>query len=203
MREASAVKAMGHAQPATPSMSPEAGSSPDFTRPLADFYRLAELPLPRIECIRGADMPEPYRALLVHENDMTPTLERHYGARIHLKVLRSVQRDGFYFREVVLHLDGSEQPVEFGANKVTLRLFPTAARELILGEHVPLGTILEDFKIAHTCHPSAYLRLGSDDLISQSLGLSGPQALYGRRNTLRDPQGRVLSEVVEILAPRS
>jgi chorismate-pyruvate lyase len=175
--------------------------APDFTRPLADFYRLAGLPLPRIEAVDPSSMPEPQRTLLVHENDMTPTLEHHHGARIHLEVLRSVQQDGFYFREVVLHLDGSDKPVEFGANKVTLDLFPRAARELILGEHVPLGTILADFKIVHTCHPSAYLRVGSDELISRSLGLASPQALYGRRNTLRDPQGRVLSEVIEILAP--
>lgn len=174
---------------------------PDFTRPLADLYRLADLPLPRITSVDPAAMPEPQRTLLVHANDMTPTLERHYGARIHLEVLRSVQQDGFYFREVVLHLDGSERAVEFGANKVTLNLFPADARRLILGERVPLGTILEDFNIAHTCHPSAYLRVGSDDLISESLGLAGSHELYGRRNTLRDPEGRVLSEVVEILAP--
>jgi chorismate-pyruvate lyase len=182
-------------------MSPEAGSSPEFTRPLADFYRLAELTLPSIQAVKPDSMPETARRLLVHENDMTPTLERFHGARIHLKVLRSVQQDGFYFREVVLCLDGSERPVEFGANKVNLSLFPAGARELILGEHVPLGTILEDFKIAHTCHPSAYLRVGSDDLISESLGLVGQPELYGRRNTLRDSQGQVLSEVVEILAP--
>jgi chorismate-pyruvate lyase len=175
--------------------------NPDPAYPLCDFYHLAGKTLPQIESIRDGVMPEPYRSLLVHENDMTPTLEMHHGSRIHLRVLRSVRRDKFYFREVVLVLDGSERPVEFGANKVSLNLFPPEARELILAEYVPLGSILADFRIEHTCHPSAYLELVSDELIGSELKLDGPQRLYGRRNTLTDPLGRILSEVVEILAP--
>jgi chorismate-pyruvate lyase len=175
--------------------------NPDPSYPLCDFYRIAAKTLPRIESIRADAMPEPYRSLLVHENDMTPTLEQHHRARIHLRVLRSEQRGKFYFREVVLVLDGSEKPVEFGANKVSLTLFPPEARELILAEYVPLGSILADFRIEHTCHPSAYLELFSDELIGNELKLGLPRRLYGRRNTLTDPRGRILSEVVEILAP--
>jgi chorismate-pyruvate lyase len=175
--------------------------NPDPAYPLCDFYHFAGKVLPRIESIRGDAMPEPYRSLLVHDNDMTPTLEQHHGARIHLRVLRSERRDRFYFREVVLVLDGSEKPVEFGANKVSLNLFPPEARELILAEYVPLGSILAEFQIEHTCHPSAYLELVSDELIGSELKLDVPQRLYGRRNTLTDSRGRILSEVVEILAP--
>ena len=144
-------------------------------------------------------MPEPYRTLLVHENDMTPTLERHHGARIHLQVLRSERNGSDYHREVVLRLDGSDTPVEFGANRVALDLFPDAARELILKEYVPLGSILAQFRIVHTCHPSAYLRITADALIGRELGVPEGTALYGRRNTLRNPQGRSLSDIVEIL----
>lgn len=181
--------------------SPATAINPDPAHPLCDFYRHAGLPLPLIERIDGPAMPEPHRTLLVHINDMTPTLERHHGNRIHLKVLRSLQRDGFYFREVVLHLDGSNRPVEFGANKVNLELYPAAAREVILGEHVPLGTILGEFNITHTCHPSAYLRVHPDELIAAELNLKEPTLLHGRRNSLVDPQGGVLSEIVEILPP--
>ena len=171
----------------------------DPTHPLRDFYDLAGLPLPRMESIPGVNVPEPSHTLLVHENDMTPTLERHHGSRIHLRVLRSRRQGRFYYREVVLLLDGTEQPVEFGANKVDLQLYPPAAQDLILKEYVPLGSILAQFRIAHTCHPSAYLRIEPDELISRELQLSKPVPLYGRRNTLKNPQGEALSEIVEIL----
>src|SRR5437016_1980426 len=83
-----------------------------FVYPLDDFYARAGLPLPKFERIPGEQVPEPYRSLLVHERDMTPTLEEFHGSGIHLKILRSEQRDDFYFREVALHLNGSETPVE-------------------------------------------------------------------------------------------
>src|SRR5215475_321441 len=95
-----------------------------FVYPLDEFYARAALPLPNIERIQGDKMPEPYRSLLVHERDMTPTLEKFHNSDIHLKILKREQRNEFYFREVVLLLNGSDMPVEFGANKVSLALFP-------------------------------------------------------------------------------
>ena len=180
-------------------MSTPHPTPPDFTQPLAAFYAQAGLPLPRIQRINGADLPEPYRTLLVHENDMTPTLEAHHGSRIHLRVLRSERHGSHYHREVVLLLDNSNQPVEFGANRVALDLYPTEAQELILNEYVPLGSILAQFNIVHTCHPSAYLCITADALISRELQVQKERTLYGRRNTLRDPRGQVLSEILEIL----
>jgi hypothetical protein len=180
-------------------MIPPSSTPPDFTQPLAAFYAQAGLPLPRIQRINGADMPEPYRTLLVHENDMTPTLEAHHGSPIHLRVLRSERHGDHYHREVVLLLDHSNLPVEFGANRVALDLYPREAQELILSEYVPLGSILARFRIAHTCHPSAYLCITADALMSRELRVPKERTLYGRRNTLRDPQGRVLSDILEIL----
>ena len=176
-----------------------ASADADYTQPLATFYARADLPVPRIERIPGNEMPEPFRSLLVHKNDMTPTLEQHHGTQIHLRVLRSERHGNHYHREVVLVLDGSNRPVEFGANRVNLELYPQDAQDLILKEYVPLGSILARFKIIHSCHPSAYLRITADSLIASELGAEVGQTLYGRRNTLKDPQGRVLSEILEIL----
>jgi hypothetical protein len=169
--------------------------------PLDLFYARANLPLPPIEAIDGHAVPEPYRKLLVHRDDMTPTLEAFYGQTLHLQVLSRDHQGDFYFREVVLLTDTGEQPVEFGANRIRLDLFPPDARKLILEEREPLGHILRDFAVWHTCHPNAFLRVASDHLINRALRLSGAQVLYGRQNQLLDPQGRLLSEVVEILRP--
>ena len=170
-----------------------------YVYPLDALYTRAGLPLPQIEKVTPDEMPEPYRSLLVHERDMTPTLEKFHGSDIHLKILKREQRGDFYFREVALLLDGSDVPVEFGANKVSLLLFPPKARQLILEERLPLGTILKECGIAHGTVAKAYFQVVADQLISSVLGVNSGSTLYGRKATINDSQKRPLSEVVEIL----
>jgi len=172
-----------------------------YVYPLDDFYARAGLPLPAIERIQGPEMPEPYRSLLVHENDMTPTLEGFHKSEIHLRTLSSEQRGDFYFREVALQLIGTERPVEFGANKVSLVLFPFKARQLILEERLPLGRILKECQIAHSTVAKAFFRVQPDGLIKEVLGITQATLLYGRKATILDSQKRPLSEIVEILPP--
>ena len=169
--------------------------------PLDEFYANAGRALPKIEVLDGIAVPEPYRQLLVHEGDMTPTLEKFYGATIHLEVRRREKRGNFYFREVVLLTDDSEKRVEFGAIKIFLELFPLAARNDILAERLPLGSILAKYKIEHTSRPKAFLKIQSDDFINRALGINGKQVLYGRRNTLSNIEGKAIAEIVEILPP--
>jgi hypothetical protein len=170
-----------------------------FVYPLDEFYVRAGMPLPQVERIQGEEMPEPYRSLLVHDHDMTPTLENFHGTRIHLRILSREQRGDQYFRQVALHLDGTEQPVEFGANKLNLSLFPAKARQSILEEHLPLGRILKDCDIGHSTLAKAFFQITPDELIGSVLGLTGKAVLYGRKATIFDPQKRPLSEIVEIL----
>jgi hypothetical protein len=172
-----------------------------YVYPLDDFYARAGLSLPGIERVASEEIPEPYRSLLVHERDMTPTLEKFHGSDIHLRILKREQRGESYFREVVLLLDGSELPVEFGANKVSLVLFPPKARQLILEERVPLGRILRECEIAHSTAAKAYFRVVPDELIRSVLRLETQVTLYGRKATIFDAQKRPLSEIVEILPP--
>jgi chorismate-pyruvate lyase len=167
--------------------------------PLDDFYARSKLPLPRIERITGDEVPEPYHSLLVHDRDMTPTLEKFHGSNIHLEILNRQERGDFYFREVVLWLDDTPRPVEFGANKVNLALFPPRARQYILEERLPLGRILKECEIQHMTTAKAFLRVHSDELITRVLRLAEPCVLYGRRAAILDSQKRPLSEVVEIL----
>lgn len=180
---------------------PNMGAVTGIIHPLDAFYAEAGLHLPPYTQIDAQVVPEPFSTLLVHRNDMTPTLEKFHRQSIHLRVLRSWRKAGEYFREVILLLDGSDQPVEFGASKMNLDLFPQVVRDQILSELRPLGHILEEHKVPHRSEPSGFLRFASDPLINSSLKLSGAQVLYGRRNTLLNPQGRPLAEVVEILPP--
>ncbi|MFN3409525.1 MAG: hypothetical protein ACK45B_11065 [Limisphaerales bacterium] len=169
--------------------------------PLSEFYARTSLALPRMELISGNAVPEPYRTLLVHERDMTSTLERFHGGDIYIRALSREQRGREYFREVVLHRAGDDAPVEFGANCVSLERFSPEARWMILQEKVPLGRILKDHGIAHTTRPLAFFRVTPDDAIRAALKLADATVLFGRQAVICDAAGQRLSQVVEILPP--
>jgi chorismate-pyruvate lyase len=175
--------------------------STSIAHPLDEFYARSGLNLPPLDQVDGEAVPEPYKSLLVHERDMTSTLESFHKASIHLRLVSRQQRGDEYFREVVLMLDGSEKPVEFGAIKIHLDRFPEPARDEILREQFPLGSILKNFAIEYQSRPKAFLRVASDQTINGLFGLNGAHLLYGRRNTLLNPAGEPLAEIVEILPP--
>jgi chorismate-pyruvate lyase len=175
----------------------------DAAKPLLDFYQRGGVAPPELLPIDGEDMPEPFRKLLVHADDMTPTLEHFHGSRIHLRMVNREVTEAAYTREVILEAGEGNQPVEFGAIAIHLEQFPEAARELILGESVPLGTILADHTILHQSCPQAYFRVNSDPLITEALGLPDSTELYGRCNIHRNLNGNHLAEIVEILPPAS
>ena len=173
----------------------------ESARPLLDFYQRGGVEPPELLPIDGSAMPEPYRSLLVHDGDMTPTLEKYHKDRIHLRLLTRETTESAYNREVILEAGEANNPVEFGAIAIHLEHFPEATHELILGESVPLGTILEDYNILHQSCPQAYFQVQSDPLITEAFGLNESTGLYGRCNIHRDPEGNHLAEIVEILPP--
>lgn len=188
----------GRAEP-LPAIPGDSGNNPLF--PLDEFYRRERRPLPRIDLLSGAAMPEPYRSLLVHDRDMTPTLEKHHHCDIHIEVWGRERSGEDYWREVVLRLDRNQQAVEFGANRINLGLFSRHERQLILDEYLPLGRILNQRDLPHSGGPRAFLRIEADDLMGRAFGIRAGAVLYGRRNTIVDREGRPLSEIVEILPP--
>lgn len=169
--------------------------------PLNEFYARAREALPAFETIPGGELPEPYRTLLYHDRDMTPTLEAYHRADIHIEVLGRERRGEEYFREVILRRDHDDQAVEFGANRIALDRLPAVIRRLVLQEYLPFGHILKAHEFPHSGQPTAYFRIVTDPLMNRAFGLTGRRVVYGRRNTLRDAAGRPLSDVVEILPP--
>ena len=187
-------------QPETSIAEAETGTV--LTHPLDEFYRLAKRPLPCIERVDGAALPEPYRSLLLHERDMTSTLGQFHGDDIGLKVLHRHNGGDTFFREVLLLAKRGRRTVEYGAIKIHLGQFPGPARDAITGAAAPLGQLLHDYSIGHLSRPSGFLRVECDDYIGGLFGLGDRPVLFGRRNTLYDATGkRCLAEIVEILPP--
>ncbi|MCI0620096.1 MAG: hypothetical protein L0387_00195 [Acidobacteria bacterium] len=176
-------------------------ASANLLDPLDQFYVEAGLPLPLAVEVDGGSIPSPYRSLLVHQRDMTPTLEAAYQQRIHLRLLKRRVREDVVLRQVVLVLDGDERPVEFGAIRIQLKHLPAEARQSVLEARLPLGRVLQDFGVEHRSRPLTYFQVEADRWVGEALRLVGVQRLYGRRNRLVMPSNEILAEVVEILPP--
>jgi len=176
-------------------------TSLDLLYPLNEFYEQAGLAVPSVTRINGREMPEPYRRLLVHDRDMTPTLEAAYDRKMNLRVLKYALDHEVFSRQILLTPEGTDTPVVFGAIKIYLDEFPAVARELVLERRLPLGTILETQSIKHLSRPDAFFEVEADAQICEALGITGPVKLYGRRNVLGNATGRKLAQVLEILPP--
>lgn len=189
--------------PAKTNATDGTGSAPSRLeiQPLDEFYLRGKRPLLEYKLIEGTAMPEPYRSLLVHQRDMTRTLESFHRDSIHLHVI-SRRRDGdSYWRESLLLLDGNQKAIEYGAIKIHLGNVPEPGRSLILEEHLPLGGILNSAGLRYNSQPSAYFHCTADAFIGEAFATPRGGELYGRQNTLRLTDGKLVAEIIEILPP--
>ena len=175
--------------------------SAGLLHPLSHFCWKSGHPLPPHELIDGAAMPEPYRTLLVHEGDMTSRLEEFYGASMTLRVLQRELEEHACRREVLLCVEGSGLPVEYGAIEINLAAFSEELRGLILAGRQPLGGLLNHHAIRYRSEPRAFLKLAPDSAMDAHFDLEGAHPLYGRCNVLIGENDVTLAHIVEVLRP--
>jgi chorismate-pyruvate lyase len=180
--------------------TPLVRSCPTFLNLLGQFYAALPEPLSlEAVLVAPAVIPEPYRRLLVHANDMTSTLERFYGEQVELSVLHRWVDDDILSRHIVLIGAQSRRPVEYGAIRIHLPAMDETARQKVLECRLPLGGILKSQGVAHKGCPGGFFTVQANDLIRRALQLQGQPWLYGRCNCLSNAAGRTIAEVVEIL----
>jgi len=167
--------------------------------PISRSYASAGHQLPDIREVDAGEIPQPQQRLLRHERDMTSTLEEFHHGRTLLKVLRQSRLGGVLHREVLLLLEGSMRPVEYGAISIQLGLLHGPVREGILKAHRPLGGLLNRHGVSYSSRPKAFIRVKADRFVADSLGLETAGTLYGRCNALFTQDARVLADIVEIL----
>lgn len=170
--------------------------------PFHYFYEKEGESLPDFRFLRGEEVPYPYRSLLVHTNDMTPTLAAFHHSRLYLEVHEHESNDSFVMRLVTLHAQSNDAPVEYGAIAIQLGgLPPEVAAEVVAGRK-PLGGLLGEYGVEHRGAPVAYFSVPADFHIARALNQAPGETLYGRCNQLLDREGMVFADIVEIL-PRS
>ena len=166
--------------------------------PLDVVYKRAGIDPPSARAVAADEIPLPYRSLLVHENDMTLALERHFGGRIILRPLGVFTRGGSYFRRVLLVQEEAGQPVEMGAIRIELDAFDASLRKAILQNEIPLGGILRDGSVDYRSVPKAFLEITPNPEIMGVFWMRQPSLLYGRRTEMVR-EGRKVGDIVEVL----
>jgi chorismate-pyruvate lyase len=136
--------------------------------------------------------------LLVHENEMTSTLEEHFGGTLTVRVLSSFSRGRSYFRRVLLSLASTGAPVALGAVRLRLDAFRPAVRARIVGGQAPLGRILRTARIAYGSRPAAFLEVTPSAEMMGVFWMTEPRVLYGRRTQVT-LNGARIGDIVEIL----
>lgn len=173
----------------------------DALYPLTFFRQMRCESAPDYTLIDGDEMPEPYRSLLVHGGDMTSRLEAFHGGGIILELLNRERTASAYRREVVLHVEETYLPVEYGAIEIELGAFEPELRAKILEEHLPLGGLLNRFRVKYHSEPRAFFKLGADPEMNRLFGLQADE-FFGRSNELVS-NGIVLARIIEVLRPET
>jgi hypothetical protein len=166
--------------------------------PLDLAYTQAGIPQPKVHEVSPRDIPFPYRTLLVHENDMTLTLERHFGGPVMLRTLSTTTNGGWYLRRVLLVQAYSGRPVEMGAIRLRLNAFKPRLRAQILRNEVPFGRLLRDAGIDFRSHPRVFLEVEPNPEMMGVFWMREPRTLYGRQ-TEAFQGGSKIGDIVEIL----
>jgi chorismate-pyruvate lyase len=166
--------------------------------PLDFVYARSGVQLPQVSAIDPEDIPLPYRSLLVHQTDMTLTLERHFGGRVALRALATFMNGPWYFRRVLLAQEYTGRPVEMGAIRIRIQAFPDRIRKEILRNDVPLGRLLRDGGVNYESRPKTFLSVTPNSEMMGVFWMREPKTLYGRRTEMIQ-NGTKIGDIVEVL----
>lgn len=173
-------------------------SSNGILYPLDFVYARAGVTPPTVERVEPDAIPLPYRSLLVHENDMTVTLEKHFGGRVVLRPLSTFLIGEWYFRRVLLAQEYSGRPVEMGAIRMNLDAFSPAVRKQVLRNEIPLGRILRDSGVDFKSRAKVFLAITPNSEMMGVFWMREPKTLFGRQTEVIYG-GAKIGDIVEVL----
>ncbi|HLN27796.1 MAG TPA: hypothetical protein VK395_08625 [Gemmataceae bacterium] len=156
--------------------------------------------IPEYEIVPEDEVPPPYQALLVHNQHMTVTVEKHHGDLVDVCILARNQVKDSYARKILLALHGSGRIVQFGIVRIHLAYCSEPVRAAILAGKTPLGRILIQHNVLRRIEPTAFLRVIPGAAMMQWFNLERPRMTYGRLAYIHC-EGKPAIELLEIVAP--
>jgi hypothetical protein len=175
-------------------------SAPANALTLVDLFPSFDL-RPRMELVAAAEVPPPYRDLLVHTHHMTVTVEAFHHARVNVRILERYQTDEWYARRILLTKESDDTVVQFGIARIRLQYCSEPVRAAILEGKTPLGRILIENNVLREIVPMAFLRVMPGPAIAEWFGPRlGLVVTYGRLGAIHCDEKPAI-EVLEIVAP--
>jgi len=156
--------------------------------------------VPEYEFVPEDEVPSPYQELLVHDQHMTVTVEKHHGDLVDVCILARSQVKDSYARKILLALHGSGRIVQFGIVRIHLPQCSAPVRAAILAGKTPLGRILIQHNVLRRIEPTAFLRVIPGPAMMQWFSLERPRMTYGRLAYIHC-DGKPAIELLEIVAP--
>ena len=156
--------------------------------------------MPAVEALAADDLPPAVRPLLDHPHHMTVTVEEHYGAAVKVKVIDAIVRGSHYARKIVLQLETTARPVQFGIVHVDLDALSPPVRAEIVAGLTPLGRVLIRHDVLREVRPSGFFQATLTDAMAGWLAAEVGATTYGRLGVIT-AEGRPAVWVAEILAP--
>jgi chorismate-pyruvate lyase len=149
----------------------------------------------------AADVPQPYRRLLAHNEHMTVTVEAFHGSKVDVRVL-ATKRDGdFYSRKIVLTLQSNGKVVQFGIPRLNFALLDADVRREIESQTKPLGRVLIDHNVLREVQLVSLWKVTPGPDLCRLFELPHPQTTYGR-TALIYCNGEPAIELLEIVTPQ-
>jgi chorismate-pyruvate lyase len=176
-----------------------AGDHNSILFPLDAAYAQAGVDGPTARRIHSEDIPDPYRALLVHEGNMTATLEHHFHGAVGLQLLSAVHDGSWFLRRVLLVHESSGRPLAMAAVCMRVDGFTELIQAQIRRGEIPLGRILLTGGVEFTSRPRAFLSFTADPEMMERFSMRESRTLYGRQTELFCLASKI-GDVVEVLA---
>lgn len=150
------------------------------------------------EMVTPDQMPQDYRALLVHQRHMTLVLQGYHSAKPNLFVMER-RRDGdFYSRKIFLTAGNTAPAIELGVVRMNLGYMQELVKREVLAGQTPLGAILVQHNVLRRIEPRWYLRFPAGSAILQWFGYRKDGPFFGRIGTIYC-DGEPAIELLEIV----
>ncbi len=157
------------------------------------------IPAASFKILPGAELPEPAKQLMFHDEDMTSTLARFYDSQICVDKIQSIERGDVYLREVFLRTKRTHKVVEYGVIAIVLDSFDQEQQGVIKADKEPFGGLLHQFKIDFKSAPVCFFNISAEHLMDPTFEELTGSSFFGRFNRLSKTNGQTLAWIMEIL----
>lgn len=178
---------------------PHARPTPDLTTLVELFYpSLADLAT--FERVDAAQLAEPYRQLLAHDEHMTVTVEEFHHSRVDVKVLGTRLTPPHYARKILLARQSDGAVVQFGIVRLNFDFLAPDVQREIERQSMPLGRILIEHNVLRQVELVDLWKVTPGEDLQRHFSLHQPVPCFGR-TALIHCDGEPAVELLEVVTP--